>query len=138
MLIWSEKSDPQFYFLRKGREEWFEKTFGNTFVCPLVKVCIDSKPKKTFCIKHCIDNHFKKLFGSVIPGKNPFVSNDRVLFSQNRLCFASWLEFGKFWPQDEHLFCVRQSACILLWRHKLLNCKKREWFELIIFYSIFF
>lgn len=42
--------------------------------------------------------------------------------SQNRLCFDNDVTVLKLWPHLLHLICIRQSACIRLWRHKFENC----------------
>lgn len=42
--------------------------------------------------------------------------------SQNRLCFDSEVTVLKLWPHLLHFICIRQSACMRLWRHKLENC----------------
>lgn len=42
--------------------------------------------------------------------------------SQNRLCFDSDVTVLKLCPHLLHLICMRQSACIRLWRHRFENC----------------
>lgn len=41
--------------------------------------------------------------------------------SQKRLCFDNDVTVLKLWPHLLHLICMRQSACIRLWRHKFEN-----------------
>lgn len=42
--------------------------------------------------------------------------------SQKRLCLDSDVTVLKLCPHFVHLICIRQSACIRLWRHKFENC----------------
>lgn len=47
---------------------------------------------------------------------------DGVVESQNRLCLDSDVTVLNDWPHLTHLICMRQSACIRLWRHRFENC----------------
>lgn len=45
-----------------------------------------------------------------------------VVESQKRLCFDKDVTVEKDWPHLTHLICIRQSACIRLWRQRFENC----------------
>ena len=42
--------------------------------------------------------------------------------SQNLLCLLRLVTVLNACPHLWHLICIRQVACILLWRHRLENC----------------
>lgn len=44
-----------------------------------------------------------------------------VVESQKRLCFVSDVTVEKDCPHLTHLICIRQSACMRLWRQRLEN-----------------
>lgn len=45
-----------------------------------------------------------------------------VVESQKRLCFERDVTVEKDWLHLTHLICIRQSACIRLWRQRFENC----------------
>ena len=58
-----------------------------------------------------------------MPGLNiPTGEPKWFLPSQKRRCLLREEVVLNIWPQSLHLICVRQSACMRLWRHRLENC----------------
>lgn len=47
--------------------------------------------------------------------------------SQKRRCLLRDEVVLNICPQSLHLICVRQSACMRLWRHRLENCVYDLW-----------